>query len=242
MEFEMNMKYITLKIKALITLALLGSILGGCATPTQYLSKQDAFPAMYAQKPTSILVVPAINDSTAADAGDYYSATIAPYLSYSGYYVLPIEITTEILRSEGIQDGHQLLGVPAEKFGALFGADAVLFVNITEWDTNYYVLGGNVTVALGFLLKSTKTGETLWSYKVRREISTSGNSNNGGGILGAIIETAIKTSTQDYMPIAKKVNGMAIRTLPVGVYHPYHDKDQLIKNVHPAFVAKKDQR
>jgi len=220
------------RLKTLLVLVATVSILSGCATRTQYLTKQEAFPAMYDQKPLSILVVPAINDSTAADAGDIYASTIAPYLSYGGYYVLPIEITTAMLRADGIQDGHQLLDVPAEKLGAMFGADAVLFVNITEWDTNYRVFGGNVTVAIGFDLKSTKTGESLWSYKVRQVTNTSGDSNNGG-LLGAIIVTAIKTATQDYMPIAKQVNSIAVSTLPLGSYHPFHNKDQLFKNVHP---------
>jgi len=224
-------------LKTIIILSFLVIFLSACATRPQYISKQEAFPAMYEQKPLSILVVPAINDSTAAEATDYYSATIAPYLSYSGYYVLPLEITTDVLNNEGIQDGRQLLDVPAEKFGTMFGADAVLFVNITEWDTNYYVIGGNVSVAVAFQMKSTKTGETLWSYKARRQISTSGNSNSGGGLIGAIIETAIKTASQDYMPIAKQVNGIAVSTMPLGSYHPFHDKDQLVKNVHPSYIT-----
>lgn len=217
----------SLKIASLAIIALVAS---GCAQK-QYLSKQEAFPEMYKEQPLSILVIHAVNDSTAAEAGDYYSATIAPTLSYNGYYVMPMEVTTAMLRNEGVQDGRQLLEVPAERFKEMFGADAVLYVNITEWDTNYYVVGGNVTVAIAFELRSTQTGENLWSYKVKRAVSTGGNSNNG--LIGMIIETAINTAMQDYMPVAKQVNTLAISSMPVGAYHPAHNEDQLIKSVDP---------
>ena len=117
----------------------------------------------------------------------------------------------------------------------MFGADAVLFVNITEWDTNYYVIGGNVEVAISFQLKSTATGETLWSYNVKRAIDTSGDSNSGG-LIGAIIATAIKTSMQDYMPVAHRVNHTALQTLPFGKYHPNHAKDGHYRTVNPELV------
>ena len=53
-------------LKTIIILSFLVIFLSACATRPQYISKQEAFPAMYEQKPLSILVVPAINDSTAA--------------------------------------------------------------------------------------------------------------------------------------------------------------------------------
>lgn len=183
--------------------------------------REDPYPLLTLEQPKAILVLPAINDSTAADAPDYYSVTIAPLLSAKGYYVMPQEITTEILRGEGITDGRQLEGVSPAKFGQLFGADAVLFVHIKEWDTNYYVVGGNVTVSAVYELKSTKSGETLWSNSARQVVSTSGDS-NGGDLFAALIATAIQTAMQDYMPVAQQVNAFALAPLPVGVRHPTH--------------------
>jgi hypothetical protein len=181
---------------------------------------------MYLENPASIAVLPAVNRSTAADAPMLYSSTIAQPLANAGYYVMPMEITTDIIRQQGVHDGAQLLGVSAEKFGQLFQTDAVLYVTINRWDTNYYVLGGNVTVALAFELKSTRTNEILWAYDEALTIDTSDNANNSGGLLGAIIATAIKTAMQDYTSIAKQVNNTVLRTLPVGKYHPAHQADQ----------------
>ncbi|MFE8070045.1 DUF799 family lipoprotein [Marinobacteraceae bacterium S3BR75-40.1] len=228
----MMKKYLYLIL--LITVAL---SISACAP--QRISKQEAFPKMYEEAPQSILVVPAVNQSTAADAPDLYSSTIAQPLAYSGYYVMPIEVTTAILRSEGIQSGAQLTDVPPQKFKEFFDADAVLYVTITQWDTNYYVVGGNVTVGVQYLLKSTETGETLWNYHDTRAVDTSGDANNG--LLAAIIVTAIKTATQDYVPVASQVNFAAINTMPLGKYHPKQGKDGQFKVVSPAKIDSGDK-
>ena len=66
----------------------------------------------------------------------------------------------------------------------------------------------------------------LWSYANQMVMDTSGNNNNGGGILAALITTAISTSTQDYVPIARQVNYMALGGIPFGSYHKDYGKDQ----------------
>ena len=78
------------------------------------------------------------------------------------------------------------------------------------------------------MLKSTKTGSDLWSYSNEMKINTGGDNNNGGGLLGALIATAIKTAQQDYVPIARKVNFMALNRIPFGEYHKLHGKDRNI--------------
>lgn len=203
------------------------ALLTGCATTpgAPPITKQDVFPTVYGEKPASLLVLPAINHSTAAEAPIYYAASIAQPLSEQGYYVLPIPVTNAMLEQAGISDGAQLLAVPPQKFGQMFGADAILFVTIDTWDTSYYVVGGNVTVGLTFRMVSTKTGADLWNFRNQVVVNTGGNSNNQAGLLGAIIETAIKTAQQDYFPIAQQVNYGSIMVLPYGKFHPRHGVD-----------------
>ncbi|MFT4937225.1 MAG: hypothetical protein ACI88A_000239 [Paraglaciecola sp.] len=210
------------KIVFLVTIVSLS----GCAT---FVTKEEAFPQMYQNKTVSILVVPAVNNTTAAEAAEYYATTISEPLTRNGYYVLPIELTTKLLQEQGVVDGAQLVGTDPAKFNEMFGADAVLFVTINQWDTSYYVIGGNVTVGISYLMKSTTSGETLWQYNDQIVIDTGGNS--GGGLIGAIISTAINTSLQDYVPIAKQVNYTAISSMPVGTYHLKHQQDQKMKAV-----------
>lgn len=213
--------------RSTVVLGLVGSLwMSGCAVnPSEPVTKQEVFGTLYTEKPASILVLPAINHSTAAEAPLYYSASVAQPLTEQGYYVLPIPVTNVMLQQAGISDGTQLAAVPPRRFGEMFGADSVLFVTIDSWDTSYYVIGGNVSVGLQFRLVSTKTSETLWNYRNKVVIDTSGNSNNGAGLLGAIIETAIKTAQQDYFPIAQQVNYRSIWVLPHGKFHPNHNVD-----------------
>lgn len=213
-----------------LLLSLAGSLLlSGCATQSgPAVTKQEVFGGIYSEKPTSILVLPAINQSTAAEAPLYYSASIAQPLTEQGYYVLPIPVTNAMLQQAGISDGGQLTAVPPQRFGAMFGADAVLFVTIDSWDTSYYVVGGNVTVGLQFRLVSTRSGETLWNFQNKVVVDTSGNANNGAGLIGALIETAIKTAQQDYFPVAQQVNYRSIWVLPHGKFHPNHAVDATV--------------
>lgn len=211
--------------RILLLLPIIALLMTGCATQT--LIKGDAFPQMYAEKPVAILVVPSINHSTAADAPILYSSTINEPLSNAGFYVLPIEVTNRFLRNEGLAEGEMLKDIPPQKFAEPFGADAVLYLTIAQWDTNYFIVGGNVTVEVDFNMKSTKTGETLWAYTNKLVLDTSGS--DSGGLLAQLIATAISTAAQDYVPIARKVNVTALRAIPFGKYHNMHDKDQSMR-------------
>ncbi|NRA59371.1 MAG: DUF799 family lipoprotein [Psychrobium sp.] len=208
----------------LLTLALIGFVitLSGCKT-TPLSTKGEAYQALYQQQPRSIVVVPAINLSTAADAPELYLTTIAQPLSEAGFYVMSVPIVKQILNMQGVVDGAELRTADMSKFNLLFGADAVLFVTINSWDTNYYVTGGNVTVGASFELISTANSETLWLQERTVVHNTSGGS---GNIFADIIATAISTAITDYVPIARTVNRNVIVDLPKGPYHPKYLKDQ----------------
>lgn len=202
-------------IRSFSTIAIL-SMLFGCAATTE--TKQQAFPEMYdaAKRPVSILVMPAINESTAADAADYYAVTIAEPLSLAGYYVYPLEVITEILRSEGIADIEMIRDLPPSAFKKGFGADAVLFVTITGWDKTYLIIAANVSVGLEFVMMSTTTDEVLWSYSTVAVVDASGSS---GNIFVDLISTAISTALIKNVNVAKLANTQALVALPFGSYH-----------------------
>jgi hypothetical protein len=206
-------------------------LLGACGP--KYITKGEAFPKMYSVQPLSVLVLPPINESTAADAKEYYCTTIAEPLSLSGFYVFPIEVVSDILKNEGIYDTETLLAVPPRKFREYFGADAVMYITIRKWNTAYYVVGGNVTVSLQFLLRSTTTGEDLWQYEGTIVEDTTVTSSGGGlaGLAAALIMTAVKTAATDYIPVAQRTNWMVLNTIPYGKYHPEYDKDRNLKAV-----------
>jgi len=211
------MKY---KSIALLTLML---IIAGCA---EIETKMQAYPKMYSpsEKPVSMLVVPVVNKSTAADAPDLINSTLTVPFADNGYYVMPISIVSDIFKREGITEGSQILGLPAGVFKKNFGADSVLYITINSWDTNYVVLAANVTVGMSYVLVSTEDNSVLWSYDQQIVVDTS-QGQSSGLILLDIISTAIKTATTDYIPIARQVNATAVATMPYGKYHPMVGQD-----------------
>ncbi|WP_434928032.1 GNA1162 family protein [Shewanella sp. HL-SH8] len=204
----------------------------GCTSTTT--TKEAAFPSMYGDtNRQTILIVPVINETTAAEAVDFLNATVAQPLANKGYYVLSIPIVNHLFKDAGVIDGSQLKGVPMASYKEKFGADSVLFIKLTNWETNYLVIAGNVTVGMEYVLMSTTTNEIIWSYKNTFAINTSSSS---GNLIADIIVTAVSTAATDYVPVARQVHENAVMTLPVGKYHPKHLKDGNDKNVIPAMA------
>ena len=209
-----------------ISISLIVFILSGCA---EMGTKQDAYPSMYTdRKPVSMLIVPAINESTAADAGDLLNVTVTQPFTNHGYYVIPMPIVADIFRREGILEGTQVKGLPTSIFKKNFGADSVLFMTIESWDKNYAILAGNVTVSIEYVLLSTETHEVLWSYDSTVVVDTSGSS---GNIFVDLITTAVATGVADYVPVAYQVHATASEALPYGKYHPKSGLDGMQKSV-----------
>lgn len=197
-----------------------------------YVTKQEFAPKMYSERPVAILVLPPINKSTAADAKDYYTTTIVEPLTNCGYYVFPIEVVNDVLKQEGLFDTETMLNVPPQKFKEYFGADAVLFVTILQWNTAYLVTSGSVTVKFACELRSTTTGDVLWFYDDVVSVNTTGESGGATGLAGLLVQavtTAVKTATTDYVPLARKANEKILVALPFGKYNSFFDKDGGVK-------------
>ena len=211
-------------MKNIFYIVVAGYLISSCSgLPIQ--TKADAYPAMYDdRKPLSVLVIPAINNSTAAEATDFFNVTITEPLSNVGYYTMPVEIVKDIFQKEGIVDSTMIKGLPTSIFKKNFGADAVLFVTINKWDKQYVVIAGNVSVSMDYVMLSTETSEVIWSYSATQTIDTTAESS--GFIMLDILSTAITTATTDYVPIAKQVNYQAFTALPHGSYSDLHGSDQ----------------
>jgi hypothetical protein len=210
-----------------VCMTLTLAFLCGCAGP-KMVTKGEKFPLMYEEAPRSILILPPMNESTAAEAKDYYSSTIEEPISYWGYYIFPYEVTTDILKMEGIYDTEVLKDTPLSKFREYFGADAVLFTTIKKWDLAYLVLASNLTVSIDAELKSTKSNQTLWKYNGTVVVDLSGGDTGGGlaGLIAKAIVTAISSAMADYVPYARQANYACLVSLPYGEYHPLYHKDK----------------
>ncbi|MBI5062222.1 MAG: DUF799 family lipoprotein [Desulfatitalea sp.] len=162
------------------------SLYYGCAGPAM-TTKGEKYPLMYTETPLSIIIMPPINESTAADAKEYYGTTVQEALSYWGYYVFPYEITADVMKMEGIYDAELLANMPLAKFREYFGADAVLFTTIRKWDVQYLILSSTLTVSIDAELKSTQSDQTLWKYTGTTVVDLSGG-DTGGGLAGLVAD------------------------------------------------------
>ena len=217
-------------------------LLSACAPKMS--TKLAEFPMMYEERPASILILPPINESTAADAKEYYSTTIQEPLAFAGYYTFPYPITSEILKMEGIYDTELLVNLPLSKFKEYFGADAVLFTTIKKWDLSYMILASTLTVSIDCKLKSTTSNQILWKYTGTVVVDLSGG-NAGGGLAGLIVKVivaAVQSAAADYAPYARQANYRALTSMPYGKYHSEHNKDQQVQFVDQTPEANKTNK
>ena len=205
-----------------ITAVLAVFLLASCGT-----TKSVAFPKMYDEDPLVMLVMPPINNSSAADAKDYFYTTMNVPIAEAGYYVLPPAMTMAALQRESAYDSELFIEGDVKKFGQIFGADVAIFTIIKSW--NKSVIGSSITIEIEYIFKSTKTNEVVFNRDARIVCNTStGARANGFGLLGALAVAAadaIKTAVTDYVPIAVMCNNAALEDLPAGKYSPKHGAD-----------------
>ncbi len=206
-------------MKKILALALAVITLASCGTATKTLSEQ--YPAMYEEKPLSIAIMPPINQTTHAEAKDYFYTTMYMPLCEKGYYVYSPYLTMEMFQQESAYDAENFIEGDLSQFRNVLGADAVMFTIIKKWKRNN--LGGTISVDIEYILRSTKTGQTLYSHEGDIKLDTSVDS--GGNGLLSILATVVNTATTDKVFAGRKCNAYVLSDLPAGKYSPYFEKD-----------------
>lgn len=191
----------------------------GCVTtPTKDYTKFNS------AKPKSILIVSMVNRSVEVTAPDYCLSTITIPLANRGYYVFPVNMIKRLLEDDGLSDANLVHNASVEKLANLFGADAVLYVTINQWDAKYMVLTTQVTVSLSYVIKDGKTGDSIWEHN-EIMIYTPQNQSSGNAIADLIVmavNAAVTRAAPNYVPLARQANYRAFtfpgREIPPGPY------------------------
>lgn len=210
-----------MKKSLIIMAAVLSALLfASCGT-----TKSAAFPKMYESDPVVMLIMPPINNSTAADAKDYFYTTMSVPVAEAGYYVLPPAMTMATLQRESAYDSERFIDGDLKKFGQIFGADVAIFTIIKSWDKS--LVGSSVTIEIEYIFKSVKTNEIVYhrDAKIKCDTSTGVQTNSLLGTLIVAAADAVKTAATDYVPIAVMCNNTALSDIPAGKYHPKHGAD-----------------
>jgi hypothetical protein len=198
-----------LKLAALLVPAVLSV---GCATHSATPYDYSAFEA---SNPHSILVLPPVNNSPDVKATFGVYAQVTHPLAEAGYYVLPVAVVNETFKQNGLTEATDIHNVDPRKLQEIFGADAALYMTITQYGSSYNVLSSVTTVAAEGKLVDLRTGALLWSNKVL--IVDNGNQgNSGGGILGALVKAAVTQIMNSSLDKAFLVARMANERLLAG--------------------------
>ncbi len=210
-------------MKKYIILGLVALLMTSCA---QQITRGEQYPKMYEEKPLTIAVMPPINQTNFVEAKDYFYTTLYAPLCEKGYYVYSPMMTMEMFQSESAYDAEMFLEADLSQFRNVLGADAAMFTIIKSWKRNK--LGGNLTAGVEYILRSTKTGETLYHREGLISVDTSVRS-GGGGAFGALINlaaTAIATAATDKVVAGRRCTVFVLSDMPEGKYGTKFDQDQ----------------
>lgn len=211
-------------MKKNIILGLITLLMCSCAE--QITTRDAQYPKMYEEKPLSIVVMPPINQTNHVEAKDYFYTTLYAPLCEKGYYVYSPMMTMELFQSESAYDAEMFIENDLSQFRNVLGADAAMFTIIKSWKRNN--LGGTLTVGVEYILRSTKTGETIYQREglVKVDKSVSGS---GSGWIGALVDlaaTAASTASTDNVVAGRACTQFVLSDMPEGKYGTMYDKDQ----------------
>lgn len=209
-------------MKKIIFAIAIVATLASCSTP-KTLGEQ--YPAMYEEKPLTIAIMPPINQTTHAEAKDYFYTTMYMPLCEKGYYVFSPYLTMEMFQQESAYDAEMFLEGDLTPFRNVLDADAAMFTIIKDWRRNN--LGGTLTVKIEYILRSTKTGQTLYNKEGEIKVDTSVDAGGGGGLglLVNMVATAINTAATDKVIAGRKCNAFVLSDMPSGKYSVLYEKD-----------------
>ena len=171
-------------------------VLGGCAAPQPY-----DYTAYRANRPASIVVLPVLNSSLEVAAG-YAVLSRATYpLAEAGYYVFPVALVDETFKQNGLTAAHDIHNVPLHKLREIFGADAALYLEVTEYGASYKVVSSEVRVTAKARLVDLRSGDLLWAGEstasTAEDQNQGGSSNVLGVLISAVVNQIINTVDED---------------------------------------------
>jgi hypothetical protein len=195
----------------------------GCAGP-----KMD-YTNFRAHRPRSILVLPPINETTSVEAAYSYLSTVTMPLAEMGYYVFPVAVVDQFLKENGMPTPGEMHQVPLNKTFEILGADAVLYVTLTQYGTKYQIINSQTSVAVKGKFVDTRTGVTIWEGVGSAQTNSGGSGNLIADAIAAVITQAVNSSTDAAHEVCRPANISLLATKHRGIlygpYHPQYMKD-----------------
>jgi hypothetical protein len=182
------------------------ALLTGCVAPNRNVD----YSAFRASKPASILVLPPLNVSVEPAAVAAVLSQATRPLAESGYYVVPIAVMDETFKQNGLDAADDIHQLPPAKLRDIFGADAALYMTVTQYGSRYAVISSSVTVSIDAKLIDLRTGSTLWTGS--KTIAQASN-NSSGGLIGLLVQAMVDQVVNNLSNRSYTVAGMTTQSL-----------------------------
>ncbi|AOZ51673.1 DUF799 domain-containing protein [Chromobacterium vaccinii] len=189
-------------------IASLAALATGCAAP---VVNRD-YTAYKQSRPRAILVLPPVNDSPEVNGPNGVLSQMTYPLAEAGYYVVPVALMTETFKQNGLSTANDIQAVSPVKLREIFGADAALYTTVKRYGVRYSVLDSVAEVEVQTKLVDLKSGQELWAGSAAANNANS-NNNNAGGLVGMLINAAIKQIVNSATDATYPVAGMASNQL-----------------------------
>lgn len=208
-------------LRVALAAALAG--LAACSAPLPY-----DYGVYLAHMPRSILVLPPLNESPDAAASYALLAGLTRPLAERGYYVFPVAVVDELMRTNGLPTPYEMHQVSLAKIHEVIGADAVLYATVLEWGTSYQVINSTTRARVHYRLVDVRDGVLLWDGEESVVANSGGGSTDPiGALIGAVVNQ-VATSVSDPTPALSESGARQLfaderRGLLPGPLHPDHE-------------------
>ena len=190
------------------------------------------YSALQQAKPRSILVLMPSNETTEVDASAAVLANAIYPLSEAGYYVFSPALVHETFKNNGIYEASEIQNVSAHKLRQIFGADAVLYLNVVKYGTSYMLIKSTNVVAVNAKLVDLRSGATLWEGSAQvSDDSSRGSSDLVGMLISAVIKQIGDTISDAGYKLSASADAMLLgqncnKCLLYGPYSPHYGQDR----------------
>lgn len=171
----------------------------GCGGALRHTQAPD-----YNEKiPRLIAVLPVAGDIQDKDASYLFRTLTHEQLARRGYTLLPLEtVDDRLLRSGITRDGFN--SKPPAELAAAIGADSVLYITVTKWDSTLFLHYASQKIAVQFALYSGTTGERLWDAEFK-------SSESDTNLESKVIELGV---IKAYEPVIQRIVDTVFATIP----------------------------
>jgi len=221
-------------IRPLCLMAIMGVLFCACATAP---SPKD-YPAFRESRPLSILVMPPINLSPDIKASATFLATSTVPLAESGYYVIPVALSYETFKQNGMTIAEEAHAIEINRLREIFGADAALYITINRFGSRYQVINSALEAEASAKLVDLRNGQELWSGYAAitdNSINSLGSIDSGeafiAALIGAAVSQIVNTISDNSFYLGRRANydmlsaGERRSTILYGQYHPRYGED-----------------